>query len=97
MTRFLSLLVLFVIKRLPTSWIYPVARMYIAGTTRDQAIALANQLWHDHGVYSVIDHLGEEPADWDEVQDYYDEYLKLCIACADRRHIALSAKLLSFT
>lgn len=93
MTRFLALLVLAVINRLPSFMLYPIARLYIAGTTRDQAIALAHKLWREQRVYSVIDQLGEDPRDWQEVEAYHTEYRSLCLACSGLSYVALSAKL----
>lgn len=93
MTRFLSLLVLAVIRRLPDRVLYPLARLYIAGTTRDQAVTLAKRLWEEQGVYSVIDCLGEDPQTWDEVDKYSEEYRLLCINCSGLLFVYLSSKL----
>lgn len=93
MAQFLSLLLLGVIKHLPSFMLYPIARLYIAGTRREDAVTLADRLWEEQGVYSVIDHLGENPQNWEEVDDYYAEYRGLCLACSGLSHIALSAKL----
>lgn len=79
--RLLNALILAVVARLPQWMVYPFARMYIAGTTRESAIQLAHILWHVKGIKSTIDFLGEDPRDWSEVGVYENEYRLLCIEC----------------
>jgi proline dehydrogenase len=51
-----------------------LAKPYIAGETRAQAVALARRLFETHGLHSTIDVLGEAVTDPAETRALLDEY-----------------------
>jgi len=78
---------------LPRRFVWLVARRYIAGTTQEEAIQVAQQ-FAARGIRSTLDVLGEFVTTWEQAQQYAEQGLAVLDAIAQHRLPAyLSVKL----
>ena len=69
------------------------ASPYIAGSTRAEALAVADSLWSGHGVRSTIDLLGEAVTRREQVKQTMAEYRALVGSLGERPYAWTSVKL----
>ena len=81
------------IRLAPPPVVRMMARPYIAGETREEAVALAQRIHGAHGLHSTIDVLGEDIADPAESQAMLEEYIRILDDLADIPHANISIKL----
>lgn len=77
-----------VMRHLPRPLVRLAADAYIAGETRDEALALTDQLWTQQGLSSTCDVLGEAVDTGPQAQEYYNEFEALITELAQRREYA---------
>ncbi len=82
-----------VISSFPTPLLRFFTRPYIAGSTRDDALSVAQTLYRDRRVHSTIDVLGESVEYREATEEPLDEYLQLIDAVGETNHISISVKL----
>jgi len=70
-----------------------LAGPYIAGETRDQAMALVDRLYREKGLHSTMDVLGEAITRPEETRAFLDEYLGVLDALGRSSHANISIKL----
>lgn len=81
------------IRLAPSPIVRMMARPYIAGETRQEAVALVQKLHRMHGLHSTIDVLGEDIEDPQESQAMLEEYVRILDDIADIPHANISIKL----
>ncbi|HKY32062.1 MAG TPA: proline dehydrogenase family protein [Candidatus Polarisedimenticolia bacterium] len=77
----------------PRPLVRALARPYIAGETRAEAVALTGRLHHASGLHSTLDVLGEDIADEGESRAMLDEYLAILDDLGPSPHANISIKL----
>ncbi len=81
------------ISAFPTPLLRFFTRPYIAGSTRQEALAVANDLYQKRRIYSTIDVLGEAVESREATEEALDEYLQLIDEIGTSNHISISIKL----
>lgn len=81
------------IRLAPSPIVRMMARPYIAGETREEAVALVQRLQRVHGLHSTIDILGEDIEDPKESQAMLEEYIRILDDIAEMPHANISIKL----
>jgi len=77
----------------PSPVVRMLARPYIAGETREEAVALALRIYRMHALHSTIDVLGEDIEDPAESQAMLEEYIRILDDLAEIPHANISIKL----
>lgn len=94
LTALLSAIILWVMPAMPDWFIWIIARRYVAGQTREDALAKARELFQYHGFRSTIDILGEHITEWAEAEVNLIEYKALVRAVAGLEYVrGISIKL----
>ena len=81
------------VRMVPRPLVRMLASPYIAGETRDQAVALVRRLHESRGLCSTVDVLGEDIKDEAEARAMLDEYLAILEDLRPMPHANISIKL----
>lgn len=82
-----------IIRLSPRPIVRALARPYIAGETRGEALALARRLWERKRLQSTVDVLGEAITETSETRTMLDEYLALVSEIGRSTYASVSVKL----
>ncbi len=82
-----------VLRLAPRPIVALLARPYIAGESREEAIALSRRLHHERGLHTTLDLLGEAVTDPAETRTMLDEYLRVLDDLGRCPHSNVSIKL----
>lgn len=77
----------------PRPIVRALAKPYIAGETRDEAMATVDRLWKGKGLRSTVDILGEAITDRDQAREMLAEYEGVLDALGRCEHANISIKL----
>lgn len=81
------------LKRMPKGLVRIAASNYIAGETRDEALAVADRLWREKQLHSTLDVLGEDVTNTADIEAYAREFHHLLDEMAGRETMNISIKL----
>lgn len=81
------------LKRMPKGLVRIAASNYIAGETRQEALAIADRLWREKQLHSTLDVLGEDVTNTADIEAYSREFHHLLDEMAGRESMNISIKL----